>query len=290
MKKQTFKAFVTLALYLLAVPGIFFISALVLGSLINWTSFERIPPDECEESVFARNILQKTLENDYEYVKQCLAPEDAERFTPEKFSETVDDFPGGELKNTEFIAAFVYRFNDGARSFKFHFDCRFEDGWALAEVKVFRDSQEMMTTGGRIFIRRASASQREINRLTLSGKSPRHFVVLLWFLLVPLFVVGTVIVCLRTPIPRRKWLWILIILFIGVVKITFNWTSGHYSSFYFLTVHFLSVSATTASPHSPWHVSLSFPFGAIWFWVMRRGFLKNAAADALAETIVEENG
>ncbi len=97
------------------------------------------------------------------------------------------------------------------------------------------------------------------------------------------------IICIRTPVAKRKWLWILFVL-VGIGAIGVNWTTGQFS-FRVATLNLLGAAAVSAGPHAPWFISVGFPLGAIMFWVKRRKFLSLAAAkhkgDDLAEGAVE---
>ena len=88
------------------------------------------------------------------------------------------------------------------------------------------------------------ASQKQINAFKLSSKSVLHYLVLLAVLTVPLFIIVTLVFCIKTPILRRRWLWILFIL-LGIGSFSFNWTNGHYE-FRILSVYLFGAAARAA--------------------------------------------
>jgi hypothetical protein len=82
----------------------------------------------------------------------------------------------------------------------------------------------------------------------------------------PLFSVYALILCIRTKMERRKWLWILFIL-CGVGKVAVNWTTGEWQVMP-LAIQLFSASAVTAG-YGPWGVAVSLPLGAILFLFRR---------------------
>jgi hypothetical protein len=83
-----------------------------------------------------------------------------------------------------------------------------------------------------------------------------------------LFCLYAFVLCLRTPIARYKWLWVLFTL-VGVTTLRFDWSSGHFA-FVPLSAQFLFGVSATATPYGPWVLSVSIPLGAIWFLAKRR--------------------
>ena len=93
----------------------------------------------------------------------------------------------------------------------------------------------------------------------------------------PLFSLYALVLCVRTRLRGKKWLWIVAIL-LGVGALSVNWTTGQWN-FQPAYVQLLSASAT-ASPYGPWVISVSVPLGAILF-VLRR---KELTARVVEET------
>ena len=122
------------------------------------------------------------------------------------------------------------------------------------------------------------APQKEINAFTLASKGVAQYSVLLLAITVPIFILFTLVVCIRTPVPRKKWLWIVSIL-LGVGAVQVSWTDGAYA-IQLISVQLFGASAGSAGPASPWIISVSIPLGAIMFWFKRRRFnLQSLEAD-----------
>lgn len=80
-------------------------------------------------------------------------------------------------------------------------------------------------------------------------------------------IVYALIVCVRTPIAKRKWLWMIFIV-VGLANLSFNWTNGNYTiaPFYF---SILGSGFFSASLYAPTIITLAFPLGAVVFLLRR---------------------
>jgi hypothetical protein len=119
-------------------------------------------------------------------------------------------------------------------------------------------------------------SLANINKFNFKGKGPIHFAILSLIVFLPVFIIFTFIVCLRTRIKRRKWLWAIFVL-LGYGQFSFNWTTGAggIKPFY---VQLLGAGFMSAGKYAPWIFSISFPLGAILFWVRRGEMAKKQEA------------
>lgn len=115
-------------------------------------------------------------------------------------------------------------------------------------------------------------SLQETNAFTFRRAGPAHYLFFGAVIIVPLFILGTLVACIRTRIPRRKWLWIIFVL-LGFVQFSFNWSTGA-MDYRLLSFHLFGASAMTSGLYMPWVLSFSLPVGAIAFWFKRREFAK----------------
>jgi hypothetical protein len=99
-----------------------------------------------------------------------------------------------------------------------------------------------------------------------------------------IFTLVVLVVCIRTKMKRRKWLWILFILF-GFGKLSVNWATGQWGVMV-LAAQLFSASGTAAYL-GPWIVSVSLPVGAVLFLIKRRRLEARPAADGGALTRIE---
>jgi len=108
---------------------------------------------------------------------------------------------------------------------------------------------------------------QKTHAFTFKRAGPLHYVIFAAAILMPIFTIVTLVVCIRTKLARRKWLWIVFILF-GLGQVSLNWTSGQLG-FSLLSILLFSGSAMASSIYSPWLISVSLPVGAILFWIFR---------------------
>ena len=220
------------------------------------------------EAAFARDYLQKLHERSFDHVKAYLDPALTAQVPDQKLEDIAQHFPSGKVVSTELVGSQTNVVNSVWHG-NFSFEYQFEGGWAVANVVLKRTGEQLSVLGFNVY--RTDASQREINKFVLQGKSAWHYTILAQAVTVPVFIIATLIVCLRTPIPRRKWLWVLFILG-GIGSISINWTTGAWE---FQLLHYLLFggAALAASEHAPWVITAGFPLGAIVFWLKRRKFI-----------------
>ena len=248
---------------------IFIVFALVLSSCSQEELQERFIPKE--ESGFAKDYLSKLRGRDFAYVKSILSPELDAQVTDELLEQMAAHFGEGEPLSVKIIGSQVNVFN-GQWQGNFTFEYQFESGWNLANAALQKFDDGYRVIGINVY--QTEASQKEINAFNLSSKSGLQYLVLCLAVLVPLFILFTLIVCIRTPIKRKKWLWVIFVL-LGFGAIQVNWTNGAYA-FQLISIHLFGASATAASPAAPWVLSASVPLGAIVFWMRRKSLIERA--------------
>src|SRR5690606_22891732 len=123
-----------------------------------------------------------------------------------------------------------------------------------------------------------AASLQEINGFSFKNADGTHYLFLAAATIIPVFIITTLVVCIRTKIARRKWLWVIFIL-LGVTSFSLNWTTGQ-TGVSPLSIQLLGVSATASSVYSPWIISVSLPIGAIVFWLRRRKLTADLASES----------
>ncbi|MCF7981573.1 MAG: hypothetical protein K9K86_06280, partial [Pseudomonadales bacterium] len=227
-----------------------------------------------QESEFAKDYLHRLQARDFEHIKKYIDPSIEAQVTDEKLLEVAEYFPSGELLSTELIGSQVNVFN-GKWQGNFSFEYHFADGWALANVVLKKSDENLSVIGFNVY--RTKASQKELNKFTLGGKTPLHYFVLVSAVLAPLFILVTTYFCIRTPIPKRKWLWVIFVL-VGIGSISINWSTGQFG-IQPLSIKLFSASAVAAGPFAPWIISASVPLGAIMFWFRRKGFIAASGAN-----------
>ncbi|MBI5886266.1 MAG: hypothetical protein HZB85_06755 [Deltaproteobacteria bacterium] len=145
------------------------------------------------------------------------------------------------------------------------FEYQFPNEWIVVNVAI-RKKGGISTIIG-FNVSPISDSLENLNRFTLSGKSLHQYAVLALAVLFPLFSLYALIMCILTKMDKRKWIWILFIVF-GVGKFAIDWTTGQWSVKP-LSVQLFSAAAF-APPYGAWTLSVSLPLGAILFTLRKK--------------------
>lgn len=226
-----------------------------------------------EESTFAQHYLERLRAGDFDHVRRFMDAKLQAKASTENLHTLAQFFPDLEPVSIKLIGSQVVRSDDVFKG-SFTFEYEFPSQWVLAGVVLTKRDEQLSVLGFQVI--RTTASQQELNRFTLTGKNAAQYAVLLAALAVPIFILVTAVACLRTPIPRRRWLWVIFIL-LGVGTVSTNWATGEVG-FVVLNVQLFGAAALAAGPYSPWVISAAFPLGAVMFWLRRRPFSRAAVA------------
>lgn len=168
---------------------------------------------------------------------------------------------------TNLVGYNLHKSRDGAPAYNLTYQFGYDSNWIVANV-----AWHELPNGQREIIglnaQPLTASLQEINGFSFKKARAAHYLFLAAMIAVPLFIITTLIVCIRTKIARRKWLWLIFIL-VGIASVSFNWTTGKAGIAPF-SVQLLGFGAVASSVYSPWIISVSVPFGAVIFWIKRR--------------------
>lgn len=131
----------------------------------------------------------------------------------------------------------------------------------VAETVMVKVDGRWLVNG--FHIRVATDAQLKATQFSLIGKTPLHYGVFAAMIIVPLFIVVT----FGFALYRRRWGWALFSLF-GFAALQLNWATGAWG---ISPIHFLLLGAAflkAGSAFAPWIFSVSFPLGAVLFWMM----------------------
>ena len=240
------------------------------------------------ESAFAKNFLERAQAKDFTFVKEQLDASLIGNVNETSIAEFAKYFPTGKLLSTDLIGSQVNVINDAWQG-NFTYEYHFENGWALANAVVNRKDNKLSVMGFNVYP--TKASQKEINKFSLIDKSILHYLTLLSAILVPIFILITLVVCIKTPIPRRKWLWIIFILG-GISTFSINWTTGEYG-FNLIQYQLLGSGIFSAGEYAPWIIVVGLPLGAILFWFKREKWrvtapIQNTQQESIASSPTED--
>ena len=225
--------------------------------------FETMIPQQ--EAAVAREVVARIAAGDLATVEAQLAPELRTPDARFKLQEIARVVPAGEPLDVQTVGAHTVRGPAGT-TYNLTLEYRYPESWLIANV-VLAASDGGFTLNALHLTPRSQSLEAE-NAFTFAGKGPMHFVVLALAVLVPLFILFALAMCVRTTLPRRKWLWLAFVA-IGLVQFQFNWSTGAWLVRPF-AFSILGAGAMKAGPVAPWVITIAFPLGAVLFLIRRR--------------------
>lgn len=119
-------------------------------------------------------------------------------------------------------------------------------------------------------------SLSKAHEFSLKDKGFLHYLFLFFAILIPIFILISLIFVIKTKRLKRKWLWIIGVLF-GFIKFSINWTTGQVG-FSLINISILGSGYSKSGNIAPWILSFSLPIVAIIFWYKRYWDKKEADA------------
>lgn len=223
---------------------------------------DRMAPDDDE--VLAMKCLTALRARDFETVIGQLDPQVVKPGIESKMLPVADMLAQEEPVSVELVGCRIFSTPDKRRShltYQYHFT----NAWILATITIDTVGENKKVFA--VSVNPIPKSLGELNAFTLVGKSIRYYVLLSLAVIIPVFIIWTIILCARTKI-RKKWLWIIFIL-IGITKLNLNWTTGQ-MGFQPIAFQIPSMGMMKMGPYAPWILTVSFPLGAILFLIKRR--------------------
>lgn len=222
------------------------------------------------ESSTAKAIVEQLRSGDIAAVKAKLDPRYLSPDIDSKLRALATVCPAGNPISVRIVGAHTSRFSkigspEQRTIFNMAYEYQFQGSWVIADVLLRQQNGELTLEG--LHATRTTESLEARNAFSLKDKTAVHWLVLALTVADVLLCLYAFVLCLRTPMARRKWLWALFTLF-GVTTLRFDWSSGHFA-FQPLSVQLFSGSAV-AQAYGPWVFGLSIPLGAIWFLAVRR--------------------
>lgn len=245
--------------------------ALVLAACDQEAMFEKFVPRE--ETALAKQVISHLAARDYASVEAQLDPSLRSPDLRSKLEEIAKQVPSGEPTNVRTVGAHTNSANS-VTSFNLTFEYQYKDSWLLANAVLERRNGNVVVQG--IHLTPRTRSLEAENAFTLAGKSALHYAVLALAVVIPLLVVCALVACVRTKVPKRKWLWLLFVA-VGLVQFQFNWTTGAWD-IQPLSFALLGAGFFKAGPVAPYVFTLAFPLGALVFLGKRRSFVQRVNA------------
>ena len=222
---------------------------------------KRFVPEKADQ--FARSYFESFVHKDLAKLEEPLEPQlktPAMRKTLEQMMHFMDL---GQPEKTEMAGWNVMHFKNQTR-YDLTYQIKFGKTWRLANI-VMTEADGNFTVNG-IHVYPLEKSLQELNRFTLDNKPIGSLAFLAIVVLIPLFMLMSLVFCLFSRIPM-KWL-VAFACLIGIGNLSMNWTNGQIQ-FNLLSIQLLGIGAGKISPFSPWILVASMPLGAIGFWAVK---------------------
>jgi uncharacterized integral membrane protein len=227
-----------------------------------------------DDDIFARQFIESIRVGNYDEARLHLDHTLQGENIDKGFRFVHDILAKGDVLKIE-VAGFKVtpsgRDRSDERRTDLYYQLHFQNYWAGGDV--FVDTQNGTSSIIGFHFHQIPDSVVVWDQFSLQDKSISHYIVLACCIIIPFFMLYSLVVCMGTRI-RRKWLWIIFILS-GLMQIDFNWATGTWS-LKPLAILFLGSAFIAGGPEAPWVLEFGLPVGAFIFWVYQKGLLKPA--------------
>jgi hypothetical protein len=223
----------------------------------------KIAPQEQQD--VARNYIEKLRNHDFADIEKAMDPSIAGDLPGGTLEKMASYIPAGTPTSVKLVGANSFSSSNTGTILNLTYEFQLGDKFLL--INVARKSKDGSDTIVGFRVNPLSSSLETQNRFSLSNKSLLQYSVLAGAILASIFTLVALVICIRTKIARRKWLWILFILF-GLGKIMVNWATGQWD-FRVLNLQLFSAAAN-ADYFGPWIITVSLPLGAAIFLSRRK--------------------
>ena len=231
------------------------------------------------EQTSARKYIDQLRSLDFGDIEKTIDPTIAGEVAGGTLAKMAALIPEGTPTSVQLVGANRFSSDSAGTTLNLTYEDQFGTQYLLMNVATKTKNGVLTIVGFRVLPE--SVSLEVQNKFSLSGKSILQYGVLAAAITMAIFTLVVLVVCIRTKMKRRKWLWILFILF-GFGKLSVNWATGQWGVM-LLAAQLFSASATAAF-FGPWIVSVSLPVGAVLFLMNRRRLEVTPAMDGGALT------
>jgi hypothetical protein len=217
-----------------------------------------------EDEAIATNYIALLRQKQFGPIEKDMDPSLKSVLTQDTLVKMAAAIPAQDPISVKVIGAQQVRNSDLYR-INLSFEYQFPSKWLLINVATQIKDGVSTIVGFNIYP--LSDSLENLNKFTLAGKNLLQYVALSLAILIPVFTLYALVLCIRTKMEKRKWLWIIFIL-IGLGKFTVNWTTGQWN---LAPLSFqLFGAGSFAPPYGAWLISVSLPLGAVLFLIRRK--------------------
>lgn len=246
--------------------------AFLLAGCDQQALLDKLVPQE--EVALSKRLIVQLAARDFPAIEQQLDPSLHDPAIRGKLQQLAEQFPSSPPIDVQVVGAQSFTSSNAPQRAQYSLALQYAypGKWLLANVVLNKQDGRHTLLG--LHVNPLPDSLQNINRFTFAGKGAAHFIMFTLAIAVPAFILVALVLCIRTPIPRRKWLWIVFILF-GFMRFSLNWTDGS-MNFSPLSMHLFGAMFGWAAPAAPMVLAVSIPLGAVMFFVRRSQWLVQA--------------
>lgn len=250
------------------------------GCRVGWL-IDRIAPDAVRDS---KNYFEELRQRHADKILDSFDPSADKDHLRSELGKVIALVPQQEPIGIETLGATGECKGSGICTKLVTLEYKYPDRLILFQITVSNRSGHYAITN--IYVEPETNPLESRNRFTLRGKGWLHYFILMAALLSVSLAVFSVVLCIRTPIPKRKWLWIVASI-LGIGKLGIEWSNGllWYKVLY-ISILPIGWGFDTESPF----VYVSFPFGAILILQLRRRLLRSQDSALSINTPTNSNG
>lgn len=244
--------------------------------------FEKFVPQV--EAKAGMSVIAQLSARDFAAIEARLEPSLREPGLRGKLEQVAQQIPSEPVKSAKTIG---FKTTKGVsdETFQLSYEYEYPSAWMIANVVLQRKAGELYLSG--VHLQRTEQSFQTLNAFTLKGKGLTHVLFLALCVAIPMFCLVALVICLRTPIPKKKWLWCLFVA-LGFVQFSLDWRSGEWAVQPFSFMLF-GAGFFKGGPYGQLTLNFALPVGACVFMLRRKSLWPTGAVEAKGELSLEQN-
>jgi len=236
------------------------------GCKIGWL-IDRTAPDAVRES---KRYYEELRQSQVDQIIQSFDPRADKDSLRSDIPKVIALVPQQEPLGVETLGGTVECKGTGICTKLITLEYKYPDRWILFQVTISNGSGHYAISD--LAVRPETMPIESMSQFTLRGKGWLNYAILLMALLSTGFTIYTLVLCIRTPIKKRKWLWIILTI-LGIGEFGIEWSSGE---FWHKIFYIILPSGFGFEIDGPF-MYFSMPAGAILFLLLRSRIRRTVA-------------
>jgi hypothetical protein len=240
-----------------------------LGGCSENSVLDRLAPDKVKE---ARTDFDYLRHGQYDQIEPLMDASIDRSTLRDKLQQMANLIPAGDPTSVKTVG--VHTQWDSQKGTETQVDLEYQFPAKYIALEMIFHTQDDKTEVTSFYVYQESQSLEEANRFTFTGKEPVQYVILGAAIGSLALMIYAFVLCIRTPMEKRKWLWIILV-FVGVAKVGVDWTTGE--TYYRILYIFIPAATAGKDLYGPWSISVSIPLGALLFLIYRERLRRHLA-------------